>query len=105
MYSILTPFSCCVIRCRCIDDLRRDIANFYVSQLSIALQTSGPPYLGQKLVDRCASSVVTSGDAVSPEQLFPNTYTLLRSVLEPRVDSELAVIKELNEHAGDSCLS
>lgn len=97
-----------------IDDLRRDIANFYVAQLSMALQSSGPSYLGQKLITRCVSNVLgntqseTSDEAnPSPDQLFPHTYTLLTSVLAPRVtpstdssERDLLVIKELNEHSG-----
>ena len=96
----------------CIDDLRRDIANFYVSQLAIALQSTGPSYLGDKLSTRCTEMAMQrknvsleSGGVINllPEEIFPKTYTLLTSVLsatDTNNETERAVITELNTYAG-----
>lgn len=121
--NALDAFNSCVVNLpaffefmsACIDDLRRDIANFFVAQLSVALQSSGPGYLGQKLITRRAATLLASSGSppavssggvpreadVTPEQLFPNTYAMLTSVLAARNGQELEVVQDLNEHAGN----
>jgi hypothetical protein len=99
-----------------LDELRRDIANFYISQVSADIRSSGPAYLGVRLFSRLRSEALKRRDPqhraaeLKVDEIYPNTFAFLRSVL--RRDAPmgsgatsspvgiLPVIQELNEHAG-----
>jgi hypothetical protein len=87
-----------------IDVLKRDVANFYITQLSTILQGHrGEMYLSRCLMTRQSARWLadhsTSGSEPSDKDLFPNVYEWLRRTLFNEREHEEQFLIELNEHA------